>query len=587
MSEPTDLQQIISKNIEHIRSIVQDCSTYSVVGYSLVNSRKGFAQSELSSPAKQIRLLLGIMLETDEPPDSKEFTVKEWGQVVKPLQTLSGAYMQLYLPAKGVEADQSEDWRLKQVPMTAFLDYHQKGLLASAEQIGDRIRSYLSPFDDRLSKILGISASGALDIALCVGQQFQEQMDRVTQNALPLPIQSETSLDLVQALDRLGKTRRSDLVEQYGELGKAFWDLFTVRRGEGPQINYPTERSVVETRPWIVIFNDEAMLFDFNILLSAILQRCEEALAKDSIRGQYFRRRDHILEDQTASILQRILGRGSQIYRNVFETPSNQYEHDLVIFNSDICMFVEVKATPMGEPFRDPEKALIRLQRSFRSESGIQKAYDQSLRLYKLLQEQDLVLYDAKGTEILRLPSSYSDKAFCVCVTRDSFGPIATCLSPLLSKGVDDPYPWVVNIWDLEQVAEGWEYFRWDARQLKSFLSQRIELHEKVFSDDELDYVGAYIKHCGLQQFGRHDYDLLQLDPTYSHVFDDIYFHVHHGQPRVKINPSYPEMSDFQESLKTGKRVSVENAPEGLITVGRNELCPCGSTVKFKWCHDR
>ena len=585
MTEPTELQEIIRKNIDDIRTIVQDCSTYSVVGYSLFKQQKGFPQSELASPAKQMRLLLGIMLESEEPPNPKEFTGQEWDEIVKPLQTLSGVYMQLYLPAEGVATDQSEDWRIQQVPMAAFLDYHQKGLLASVEQIRDRIRSYLSPFDDQLSSVLGISASDALNIALCIGQQFQEQMDRVSQNAPTQSTQVETGIEFVQAVNRLGKTKCADLVKQYGETGQVFWDLFTVRRGEGPLINYPTERSIVETRPLICLSADEAMLFDFNILLSAVLLMGEEALANESIREQYFRRRDNTLEDHSTSVLQRILGAEAQVYRNVFETPDNQYEHDLVIFTSDICLFVEAKASPMDEPFRDPERAFIRIQRNFRSESGIQKAYDQSLRLYKMLRDQEFVLFDAKGAELLRLPSSNSGSAFCVCVTRDSFGPIATFLSPLLSKGVDDPYPWAVNILDLEQIAAAWEYFRWDGRQLKSLLSQRIVLHENVVSDDELDYVGAYIKHCGLHHFARSDYDLLQLDPTYATVFDEIYFHVHHGQPRVKINPSYPELNDLRESLEAGKPVSAENVPQGPIVVGRNEPCPCGSTAKFKRCH--
>ena len=141
---------------------------------------------------------------------------------------------------------------------------------------------------------------------------------------------------------------------------------------------------------------------------------------------------------------------------------------------------------------------------------------------------------------VVHLYSSNSRNAFCVCVTRDSFGPLATFVSPLLSKGVDDPYPWVVNILDLEQIAEAWEYFKWDGRQLKSFLSQRVTLHDNVISDDELDFVGAYIKHCGLHHFARTDYDLITLDPTYALIFDDIYYHVHHGQQRVTINPSYP-----------------------------------------------
>ena len=588
MSEPTELQDIILWNMERIRIVVRDCSTESVVGYSMLKQQSGFPLSELSSPAKQIRLLLGIMLESKESPDPREFTRQEWGEIVEPLEALSSAYMQLYLPDDKGTTSQAKEWnRTHQVAMTAFLDYHQKGLLASTEQVCDRIRSYLSPFDNELSSVLGISASDALTIALCIGEQFQEQMDQVGQHAPAQYTLTEPTIEFVEAVNQLGRTKLTDLVEQYGETGKVFWDLFTVRRGEGPPISYPTERSIVETRPWVLLSNNEAMLFNFNILLSAVLLRGEETLANGPIREQYFRNRDKTLEDHATSIFRRILGSESKIYRNVFETPDNQYEHDVVILTGDICLFVEGKASPMDEPFRDPERAFVRLQRKFQSESGIQKAYDQSLRLYTSLQAGELVLYDEKGAEALRLPSSHSENAFCVCVTRDSFGPLATFLSPLLSKGVDDPYPWVVNILDLEQIAEAWEHFRWDARQLKSLLSQRIVLHEKVFSDDELDYIGAYIRHCGLHHFAGSDYDLFQLDPTYANVFDEIYFHVHHAQPKATINPSYPETTDLRESLIAGKRIPAKSVPQGPIRAGRNKPCPCGSTVKFKRCHGR
>ena len=587
MAKITNLQ-VINENIERIRSVVQDCSTQSVVGYSMVKHSRGFPQPELSSPAKQLRFLLGVMLETEEPDTPIEFSNQEWEQIVEPIQQLSGAYMSLYLPSNETTARQSEEWnRIQQVAMTAFLDYHHKGLLASAEQIRDRIQAYLTPFDEQLSSALGISATDALDIAFDIGDVFQEQINRVGQYAPNSSNPADLSIEFVEAIYRLGKIRRSDLIERYGSTGQRFWDLFAVRRGEGPRINYPTERSIVETRPLICLSDDEAMLFAFNILLSAILLRGEEALSNEATREQYFRKRDKTLEDHSTTVLRQILGSEAKVYRNVFETPDNQYEHDLVIFTRDICLFVEAKASPMHEPFRDPERAFVRIQRSFRSESGIQKAYDQSLRLYRTLQNQELILFDANGVELLRLPSSVLDSAFCVCVTRDSFGPLATFLSPLLAKDVDDPYPWVVNILDLEQIAEVWKYFGWDSKQLKSLLSQRTKLHENVFADDEMDYVGAYIYHCGLHHFARNDYDLIQLDPTYALVFDDIYFHVHHGQPRVSINLTYPFTADLQESLRAGKPTTGEGVPQGSIIVGRNELCPCGSTVKFKRCHGR
>ena len=586
MAEAINLQEVIRENIDRIKSVIQDCSTESVVGYCMVKHMGGFPQPGLSSPARQIRFLLGMMLASEEPSNPVEFTENSWELCLDPLERLAHAYMSLYVPANGTMSEQSEDWsKSRQVAMTAFLDYHQKGLLASSEQVRDRIRSYLSPLDDQLASVLGISASDALRIALDIGNEYQEQLDRVSQYAPNPSRPTDSIVDFVEAVNQLGRTKLTDLVARYGHVGKRFWETFTVERGEGPPINYPTERTVVETRPLIRLSDNEAVLFKFNILLSAILLTGEEALTGSTNRERYFRIRDKTLEDHTTSVLSRILGASAKAYRNVFETADRQHEHDLVILTDDICLFVEAKASPPDEPFRDPERALVRLSRSFRSETGIQKAYDQSLRLLQSVRERQLTLFDEDGTEVLRLPSSIAGNSFCVCVTRDSYGPQATFLSQLLSKDEDAPYPWAVNILDLEQIAEAWEYLRWDERQLKSFLSQRINLHDKVFSDDELDYVGAYIRHCGLHHFARSDYDLIQLPSTHALIFDDIYFHVHHGYPRVSIDPSYPILDDLRASLESGEPVPVDNLPAGKISAGRNDACLCGSGVKFKKCH--
>ena len=85
MAETLNLQAIISENIERIRSVVKDCSTQSVVGYSMVKNLRGFPHPELSSPAKQLRLLLGVMLETEELDVPNEFSNREWEQIVAPI----------------------------------------------------------------------------------------------------------------------------------------------------------------------------------------------------------------------------------------------------------------------------------------------------------------------------------------------------------------------------------------------------------------------------------------------------------------------------------------------------------------------
>ena len=270
----------------------------------------------------------------------------------------------------------------------------------------------------------------------------------------------------------------------------------------------------------------------------------------------------------------------------LFETPDNQNEHDIVVLGDGVCLFVEVKSSPPDEPFRDPEKAYTRLRRSFRSDTGIQKAYNQANRLLQSVRSNRVVsLYDRDGNEALQLPGSLRDRAFCVCVTRDSYGPVATCLSFLLEKNEGEPYPWAVSVWNLENIAEIWKHCRWDGSQLRAYLSAREKLHTSLFGDDELDYVGAFIMHCGLDQLVSDTVFPVPINPTYSEIFNAIHQHLRRGAPRVRIVPVYPSNDSVTEFLQTGEAVRSMSLRQKPIKLMRNELCPCGSGVKSKRCH--
>jgi hypothetical protein len=104
-------------------------------------------------------------------------------------------------------------------------------------------------------------------------------------------------------------------------------------------------------------------------------------------------------------------------------------------------------------------------------------------------------------------------------LVRDNFGPLATNLALLLDKEVDESYPWVINVIDLSNLAEAWSYFGWGPKEFRRYLEQRIVLHGKVFSDDELDYAGFFVRHDGFGSAIKTNADLLQLNPDYSSVF--------------------------------------------------------------------
>lgn len=568
------LAETISKNISLIRAVVGKCSTESVVRRCMDKHHEGyFSNADLSSPAKQISFLLGVLIESTEPSEPQEFGDEEWQAVVRPLGELFSAYNDLYSPTKGSLADQSDHWnQVRRVSMVAFLNFFNQTLMATVEQITDQIRAYLVPFDTQISHDFGISASGALTVAIWISEKLQTSLER-------WPGGEEN-------IRRVGKIFYSDLVHEHGRVGEQFWKLFTVERGGGPQLQYPTERTKVEEQPLIKLTDDVAMSFNLNFVFASILTTFEERISNGPMKEQYFRHRDKTVENQVARAFKRIVGNSSVVQQNLFETPDNHYEHDLIVMTRDILLFIEVKASPPNEPFRDPERSFTRLRRAFRSDGGIQRAYDQGNRLLTSLRGGETVpLYNHNGEEVLRLTPNNLQNAFCVCVTRDNYGPLATFLSFLLEKDENAPYPWAVNILDLENLAEAWEFFRWHDRQLKCYLSQRVQLHHHVFSSDELDYAGAFIRHCGLGELLRDKDSVAVLHPKYSSVFDNIYQHLNHGGPPVHITPVQVVMEDPRILAQTDGPTTNSHIPDEPIKARRNDKCPCGSGVKFKRCH--
>ena len=474
----------IATGIRELQNVIRDCNTESVVQWCLF--QKGSPNPTLQSPGKQLAFLLGLLLATDEPSDGRIFGRDDWDGVTMQLRKLFRVYIERYSPDREQFMNESaEDLKRRELAILAFADYFQKLVLATDEQIAEQIRTYLAPFDEQLTRDLGISASDALFIAEGILAKFETDLNSLTKQGTPAT---------AEALLPAYRIRRDELTVQHGKIAERFWELFTVGRDEVTPLEYPTERSIVEFKPFIRISDDVAFGCRLKEMLLPILMIGESCLLSGAKKENCRKFRSTTLEDQAAFYFKQILGESIKVHRNLFESPDNQNEHDIVILHDDITLFVEVKSSPLDEPFRDPELAFTRLSRNFRSDTGIQKAYNQANRLMQSLQDNDIIsLYDRFGREALQLPSSLRDKAFCICVTKDNHGPMATCLSFLLDKDPLHPYPWVIGILDLENIAEAWQYYSWGARQLKSFLSYREKLHVSVFGDDELDFVGAFI----------------------------------------------------------------------------------------------
>jgi hypothetical protein len=174
------------------------------------------------------------------------------------------------------------------------------------------------------------------------------------------------------------------------------------------------------------------------------------------VKDRFTRARDKSLEGEVARYARALPGQAATIWEAVYETPDAHYEHDVIAFDDELVIVFEAKASPPKEPFRDPERAFARIRDAFRSDTGIQKAYEQGKRIIRRLEKREVVsFFDQDGREKGSIKQA-SQLAICACITRDDFGPLATNLSLLLQKDPEDAYPWAANILDL--VAGCWRF---------------------------------------------------------------------------------------------------------------------------------
>lgn len=160
-------------------------------------------------------------------------------------------------------------------------------------------------------------------------------------------------------------------------------------------------------------------------------------------------------------------------------------------------------------------------------------------------------------------------------MTREGHGLLATDLELLLEREPGDPYPWVISVLDRETLANGWRFLGLTDEQLREYLQLRVELHGRVFSSDELDYVGSFLKHGAAGLRPKSEDELIFLNPNYSGLFDAIYDHLHYGAPAPDLTERPPALIDVRRSLAEGNPVRAPSEGKLDQRVGRNEPCVC------------
>lgn len=617
-----DIASQLHDTVTELRQLLAVSGTRQVAEIVHVTRKRyiGQAQSNnsreprLHSPARQQAFLLGLLLATEEPFKPVSMSKARWERCIHLLNEAFETYARLFMPEHpGHQSD--EWWRAREVAGPVFLHYHSTGLIASVEQICDRIRAYCVPFDAELVRVTGLSASDALAMMNFIIDELKQSLEVMAQLG---PKQDEEK----ERFFRTGDYRRRDdpdyadfyrthypilynfqwnllrpglvtiakVEAAFPVQAAAFWEHYAVKRGQGPALQYPTEESIFDTKPLLLLNEADVSIPSTNSLFESVLRSCEKALDESPLRRQFFKHRDKVLEQEGEKQFRRLAGPEAQLVSSAFETPKAQYEHDLLVIVGSTVLVVEAKASPPIEPSRLPERAFDRLRQSFRKDTGIQKGFAQAARLQRRLAAGESVpLYSRTGELVVTLDPQQHTECFCICLTRDDFGHLATNLSLLLEKAPTEPYPWAVNILDLEAMANAWDYLGWDFSRLCDYLRQRQQVQGLMVGGDELEFAGAFIRHGNLTFGLDARVDLMPLDPHYSDFFDELYIHLHNGGPAPSRQFTKPVLTDVRESLRTGQPAfgRAEDLAGLSKSPGRNDPCPCNSGLKWKKCHGR
>jgi len=613
-----ELHQQLRQEIEQIRGLLSQRSTESIAGFCL-NAiwMDPFACSReygLFSPYVQCLFLLGLMASTAEPRGKILLTDKEWHQTCQRVNAAYRTYETMCVQnwamldpaAKKLSGDKFY------ITSSCLLDYFNTGPLCTCEQIIDRITETLAPFDEEFEARLGLSASQALEVTGWVHAHLQGKLDAVAE-IIPDVKQAqrsfdrrcenqqwsleqaqkevwkdpscEMSLDLWQRVQGIQKLDIEDIERRWGAgLARAYWSTFALRRGHEPEILYPTQRNVAHEKPVIEIRKGEAFCLVINTFYLRLLGHYRRCLLETPRRERFLRKRDTYLEDRVKAIVCQLCGDEVGFFSNVSEFSEGAFEHDLVVVLEHDVLVFESKASTPREPLRNPDKSFDRLKRDF---EPIQSAFDQARRIRsRILNGEEVPLYDKNGAEVVRLRSNKVKRVFCICVTLERFGVLAVELTYMLRKNKTDEYPWVVNLYDLETLFEGFEHRGWGAKKLTLFLRERIQLYGKAAAWDELDIGGIFLQHGTLEDIIRKKADKVFMAPGNASVFDDIYFEKK-GIGKADFTPTDgPFFFDPGSTNNSHPRTSFSQRAS-MTKVGRNQPCPCGSGRKYKKCCGR
>lgn len=485
---------------------------------------KGWAEDELgklSSPLRQLYFLAGLMITSDDSKGQDNMFHKEkWSQIVTLLNEIETEYDKLFFPTSSEEI--TEDWKhVRKVAMPSFLTYFNQGILNYEEQIINWVRDLFTKLDTLIEDELGLKTEDFLQfyenidlLNQCNFQGHSTQPNLLRKNwkdyikaelsfADDTPFfmreTMEDKMPMYQYIADSGIIDRfypEEIVNASLSLDKVkmILSLLSIQRGQSEFIYYTETKpgNPLYEKPIVDIGGGMYQVFEVKQVIHAIENLLEQVCCKTN-QGttKYIDKKGELLEDKIAQLFSDFFKSNFKKYRGYYV---DGCEQDILFLWKNYAFIIEAKGYSLREPFRNPEKAFIRIKDDFNACIGY--GYEQTRRVEKKFIDQvPLRITDKNGNLIEEIDTTQYTEDFSIVVNLKSFGQIQCDLSTMIKLAdEDDIYPWAVRLDDLEvfiltMIAQGKSPMDFIA-----FLLMRENLHGKLICGDELEICGSYLK---------------------------------------------------------------------------------------------
>lgn len=543
-----------------------------------------FNKTNLMSPQKQYLYLAGLLMSTDDLSEGvKHNNESDFKSLENDVQNITSKYITEFMNFDEETREKfTEKVKKNFVSAEAFTSYFDTGILRYEEQTINLLKELYTPFDAELKSLTSLCIDDYINFFHFIQEAFKESLEapqkiheeiQAFMNTLnPYAKDSQkkflefSSGDIrekyQEAVNSINMVSKTDIISHFGEAkGTALLNIFSLKRQKREFIYY-NQTNPFACRPMCWIDDVHLFVVHPNFLLSAIYNYVTDIIEnpQNSFADKYKKVKADIVETLFLNQLKDIFGEKAIYHTQICEERGTK-EHDILVEFEGYIIIAEVKASKVREPFFNPEKAYTRIYDHFHSDSGIGGAYEQAIILKKVLENDNTITLYENKTQPFVINNTENKRIIPLVLTLNQFGSLAINTSQLLEKDNKQPYPWVCNLHDLENIIEINKYLNKTTLDFINYLNWRIENHIHIYSSDELDILEYF--YLDNKTIAKNDNGDLIVMPNGSNIMDKIYFEKHgipYTLPGLKKQP-----------IRRKK-------------VGVNDKCPCGSGKKYKKC---